>query len=84
MAVDIRSGSHLPVYATALGRVLPAQLPVNQCTKALRAAGNVAAHADRDAAQDITAPVLPFIRSAAQAIHQDLAIVGPFHRLSPL
>jgi len=140
MSVDIQIGSHLPAYATAMGRVLLAQLPVDQRTKALRAARpqpltpqtvtdrgqllqllrqveedgyavvdeeleiglrsvavpvpghdgktiaaiNVAMHADRDTAQDITAAVLPYLRSAAQAIHQDLAIVGPFHRLSQL
>lgn len=137
MSIDIQIGSRLPAYATAMGRVLLAELPADQRTKALKAtrpqpltpltvtdrgellsvlrqvqedgyamvdeeleiglrsiavpvrghdgttiaAINVAMHADRNTARDVTTAALPYMRSAAEAIHQDLAIVGPFHRL---
>ncbi|HEX9334986.1 MAG TPA: IclR family transcriptional regulator C-terminal domain-containing protein, partial [Pseudonocardiaceae bacterium] len=46
------------------------------------AAVNVAMHAERGAARERVAEILPDLRSAADAIHRDLVAVGTFHRLT--
>jgi IclR family pca regulon transcriptional regulator len=48
------------------------------------AAVNVAMHAGTRGTQDGVAAMLPALRAAAQAVHHDLATIGPFHRIAPM
>ena len=57
-------------------------LPVRGHDGATLAAINVAMHTDHASGQDDVTGLLAPMRTTAQAIEQDLATVGPFHRLA--
>ena len=57
-------------------------LPIRGHDGATLVAVNVAMHARHDAGQDDVTELLALIRATAEAIEQDLATVGPFHRLA--
>lgn len=57
-------------------------MPVLGHDNATLAAVNVAMHAERGAARERIAEILPELRSAADALQRDLVAVGAFHRLN--